>query len=626
MNAETTAASQAAVCTEQAFPDEQPLLQTERLTVTAPAGKRRRTLVDDVAFTLDRGESLGIVGESGSGKSLTARAVVGLLPAGLQATGSVRYDGAQLLGAKERMLRAVRGSRISLLLQDPFTMLNPLQTVRAHLAESLAATLNKEQVREQTARRLAEVGLDGDVAPRYPFQLSGGMRQRVALAAALARDPELLIADEPTTALDVTTQHEVLELLKDVQRRRGMSLILITHDLRVAFSVCDRIQVMYAGSVVEQAPSADLSRAPAHPYSLGLLLAEPPVTHYVERLVSIPGRVPAADTVARQCGFAARCKWSQPECTAARPPMATIGAQRTSSCVRLTKIASELEQGAVSAEQSVGCPPAVPTDTPAVIAVTDLVKTYRTTPLLAQPRTTTALEQVSFEVRAGESLGLVGETGSGKTTIARSILGLTRPDSGHIDLDGLELINYRRLSRAQRREARRRIQVVFQDPYASLNPSLRVGSTLREAVAHRGGGADVAAEVEQLLARVGLPADYASRLPSALSGGERQRIAIARAIAMRPRLLICDEPVAALDVSAQAQVLELLRDIRETEGMSMLFITHDLAVVRQMADRVIVLFHGRVVESGTTAEVLDRPRHNYTRKLVEAVPSGQYRP
>lgn len=600
------------------------VLRVEHLTVTAPDDHGRRTLVQDVEFTVGRGETLGIVGESGSGKSLTARAIVGLLPAGLQAAGSVSYDGKQLLGARERVLRGIRGSRISLLLQDPFTMLNPLETVGGHLAESLPSSVRRKRglVGAETTRRLAEVGLDSEIAARYPFQLSGGMRQRVALAAALAKDPAVLIADEPTTALDVTTQHEVLQLLKDVQGRRGMSLVLITHDLRVAFSVCDQIQVMYAGAVVERAPSAQLAQAPAHPYSLGLLQAEPPVTHYVRELFAIPGRVPAAEAVANQCGFADRCAWSRPECVSSRPVLAALTDARSSACVRLDEIRSDLEHRAVKAERT-GMPPVVHTDSRAILKVRELVKTYRTTPLIGRARAMTALDRVSFEVREGESLGLVGETGSGKTTIARSILGLTRPDSGHIELDGLELADYRRRTRAQRQQIRRQVQVVFQDPYASLNPSMRVRSTLREVLAHRGAVTDMTTEIDTLLNRVGLPTEYADRLPAELSGGERQRIAIARAIAMRPRLLICDEPVAALDVSAQAQVLELLRDIRQTDSVSILFITHDLAVVRQMTDRVLVLYHGQLVETGDTTAVLNRPRNDYTRKLIQAVPGGQ---
>ncbi|HEX3591325.1 MAG TPA: ABC transporter ATP-binding protein [Pseudonocardiaceae bacterium] len=574
-----------------------------------------RVIVRDVSLSVDQGTTLGIVGESGSGKSLTARSIVGLLPTGLTATGSINYAGTELIGARERVVRSFRGTRISLLLQDPFTMLNPVQTVGRTVGESLRCA--RQEVRGQITRRLGEVGLAPDVASRYPFQLSGGMRQRVALAAALAGDPELLIADEPTTALDVTTQDEVLRLLKDIQQRRDMGLILITHDLRVAFSVCDRIQVMYAGSVVECASGTRLDEAPAHPYTVGLLLAEPSVDHYVDELVSIPGSVPPAHTVATRCGFADRCAWRTPSCVESRPPLAHVEDDHISACLRLPEIRGELMRQA----PAVGSTPAVPAGE-AIVRISDVSKIFRTRPLVGRARTTVALDKVGFAIIDGESLGLVGETGSGKTTIARAILGLVTPDSGSIELDGIQVADYRKINRQRLRQVRRFVQVVFQDPYASLNPAMTVGATLREAIEQRG---DPGVEPADLLARVGLPAAYAGRLPAALSGGERQRIAIARAVAMRPKLLICDEPVAALDVSAQAQVLELLREIRREDGMSMLFITHDLSVVRQMTDRAVVLYRGRVVEVGPTAEMMDDPRHEYTRRLLAGVPGATNR-
>jgi peptide/nickel transport system ATP-binding protein len=601
------------------------LLSVGNLSITTGAAARPRTLVREVNLELGRGETLGIVGESGSGKSLTARAIIGLLPTGVRASGSVVFDDRELVGAGRGVWKELRGSRVGLLLQDPFTMLNPLQTAGTHIAECLpkAVCRDRSRRRAEIARRLGEVGLDPDVADRYPFQLSGGMRQRVALTAALVGDPELLIADEPTTALDVTTQAEVLDLLKDIQRRRNMSLILITHDLRVAFSVCDRIQVMYAGTILEQAPASELAAAPDHPYSLGLLLAEPPVTHYLDRLPSIPGAVPPADTVKDTCAFAARCSWARPECATGKPPLVAIGAKRASACVRLDEIRGDLHAAARALDQPSTPQPAPTVGGAAVVTLTDVRKCFRTSRLVGRSTTATALDEVSFRIAEGESVGLVGETGSGKTTVARAILGLVTPDAGSIDLAGIDVSDYRRLDRTSRRQARRTVQVVFQDPYSSLNPAISVGTTLREVIAVRGGATDPEAEIADLLSQVGLPAAYASRRPATLSGGERQRVAIARAIALRPRLLLCDEPVAALDVSAQAQVLELLRDIRRRRAMAMLFITHDLSVVRQMSERLIVLYHGQVVETGPTDAVLDHPRHAYTRRLLEAIPGSQ---
>ncbi|MET8976852.1 ABC transporter ATP-binding protein [Streptomyces sp. NPDC004539] len=567
-------------------------------------GRDGRTLVRDVGFDLRAGETLGVVGESGSGKTLTARAVLGVLAPGLRAEGQVLFDGAELLGRRERELRPLRGTRLAMVLQDPFTALNPLQTVGAHLRESLAPT---DRTPAEIARRLGEVGLDaGTVAGKYPFQLSGGMRQRVAIAAALARDPDLLVADEPTTALDVTTQAEVLALLRRLQAERGMALLLVTHDLRVAFDVCHRVLVLYAGSVLEDAPAGELRRSPGHPYSLGLMLAEPPVSHYVERLPSLPGAVPPADSVTGTCAFAARCEWRRDVCTTARPTPAEVAPGRLSACVRLADVGDEL-RARLHAPAVPSAPPPVRDGTP-LLVVDGLTKTYRDT---------TALNGACLELREGESLGVVGETGSGKTTLVRCVLGLTRPASGTIRLGGIDVSDYRKLDRRELREVRRLVQIVFQDPYSSLNPRLTIGAALREAI---GVGPEPGQRAEELLEHVGLPASYARELPAALSGGERQRVAVARALAVRPKLLICDEPVAALDVSVQAQILELLRTVRAEYGTSLLLITHDLSVVRQMTDRAVVLRGGEIVESGTTASLLDAPAHPHTKRLLASIP------
>jgi oligopeptide/dipeptide ABC transporter ATP-binding protein len=633
--------------------DDKCLLSVRGLTLRSAKGL---TLVRDVSLRLAAGETLGIVGESGSGKTMTARAISRVLAPGLSEVGSIEFDGGELTGLSERRLRPLRGTRISMVLQDPFTALNPLQTIRETLRESLprsrrtararsgdnATAGDREAVGDREAfgaainRRLAEVGLDpAAVAGKYPFQLSGGMRQRVAIAAALAGDPDLLIADEPTTALDVTTQAEILGLLRKLQRERGMALILITHDLRVAFSVCDRVLVMYAGSVMECGPADGLASAPLHPYTAGLLLAEPPVSHYVDRLVTIPGRVPAADAVAGHCAFADRCAWVVPECTVSRPELTAVAPGHDSACRRIADIGEELRPGSAPSAPALTTQregtQAAPAQRDALLQISDLTKTYRTTRMVGRAQTTTAVAGVSLRIEHGESLGLVGETGSGKTTIARCVVGLATASSGAINLAGFDVSDYRKLSRRDYQAVRRLVQVVFQDPYSSLNPSLTIGATLKEAVAARGDAAvrrargtsssrGTSGEVAELLGLVGLPESYASARPSALSGGERQRAAIARAVAMRPKLLICDEPVAALDVSVQAQVLAVLRGVRAAYGVSMLFITHDLAVVRQMTERAIVLWQGKIVEEGATATVLDEPKHPYTARLVESVP------
>ncbi len=606
-----------------------PLLKVSGLSVYA---NRSQVLVSDVNITVPRGETLGIVGESGSGKSMAVRSLVGLLPPGIYARGAADFDGIPLIGTRERELRSLRGSRISLLMQDPFSMLNPIHTVGEHVRETLPPNVRKggrQQVRAEVAARLAEVGLDPAVAQKYPFQLSGGMRQRVAMAAALAGDPELLIADEPTTALDVTTQDEVLRLLAGLQKSRNMALILITHDLHVAMDVCDRIQVMYAGRVVEEATVADLARTPTHPYTRGLMSASPPVDRRVERLTSIPGSVPRAAAVEAICAFADRCEWSVGECFSARPALTPITIEHASACIRIDRIHDEFPRGSEFEPPLPQQSESRSFDTigPPIVEVANVHKVYRAKAMFGKPKDSHALRGVTFSIRAGESVGLVGESGSGKTTIARALLGLEHVTSGRISAFGRELAPTASTARKTRVELAREIQVVFQDPYAALNPSRTIGAALREAVAVRT-GADkrdsdsVASEVSGLLGKVGLPGSYAALRPAALSGGERQRAVIARAIAVRPRLLICDEPVAALDVSVQAQILELLRSIRAENGMSMLFITHDLAVVRQMTDRTVVLYRGEIVEAGETEAVLDAPNHKYTQRLLASVPSS----
>ena len=583
------------------------------------------TLVRGVDLDLARGEVVGIVGESGSGKSLTARALVGLCPPGVTATGSVRFDGTDLIDAPPATVDAMRGRRISMVLQDPFTMLNPLQSARAHVSESIRTTGPGTARRADVDARLAEVGIGERAGQRYPFQLSGGMRQRVAIAAALAGDPALFIADEPTTALDTTTQAEILALLRSLTERRGMSMLLITHDLQVAFSVCDRIVVMYGGSVVEQGTARELAHDPRHPYTAALLASELDPDAYQSHLHFLPGNVPRADDTAGRCAFAARCDFVRAACVATPPvlrPEPPARADTGSGAGRLVACHRTAELGRLttpSQPSDAPMPPASAAQTP-LLRIVEARTVYRTRSVVGRAVTNVALDGVSLDLPAGAAVGLVGESGSGKTTVARSVLGLGRLTSGSIHLGDLDITDARRLRRSDRAALPRRVQAVFQDPYSSLNPSMSIGATLGEAIRRHRHPDDLGAEIAATLDLVGLPAAYADRRPVSLSGGERQRVAIARAVAVRPELLVCDEPVAALDVSVQAQILELLRELRRSLGMAMLFITHDLAVVRQMTDTVVVLNHGTVVETGRTEDVLDRPTHPYTRRLVDAVP------
>ena len=600
--------------------DPENLLAVNDLRVVSALGGRSRTVAADISLRVAPGETVGIVGESGSGKSVTARAIMGLLPDGLAATGSVQYRGRELLGLTQRKLAAIRGRHVSMIFQDPFTMLNPLMRCGDHIVELLrdasGRRLGRREQRSEAAHRLAEVGIrDPAVIDAYPFQLSGGMRQRVGIAAALAQDPDLLIADEPTTALDVTTQRAILARLRQLQQSRGMGLILITHDLRVAFSMCDRVEVLYAGGVLERGPAAGLGAQPLHPYTLGLLRSEPPGDRRVERLPAISGSVPDPDEVSNQCVFAPRCEWKQDVCLQGAPRLVAVGPGRESACIRLPEIRDSLILETRELPEE-GIPSSDPTPSP-LATVLDLTKTFTS----SHGRVVKALRGVSIEVGAGESVGIVGESGSGKTTLGRCLVGLERPTSGRIIIDGQDVTDYQRLSPADRRRLVSTVQVVFQDPYSTLNPMRSVDATLKEALRAAGRGArDPAGEVGDLLDLVGLPRNYAPRKPVALSGGERQRVGIARALAMRPKLLICDEAVSSLDVSVQAQILNLFNDLRSTMGLSFLFITHDLAVVRQVADRIYVLKDGAVVEQASTGAVLDNPHDPYTKQLIASIP------
>jgi peptide/nickel transport system ATP-binding protein len=604
------------------------LLIARDIRIRRPAEGGSRTILSSVDLDLAQGETVGIVGESGSGKSMLAKAVMRLLPAGVTATGTITFQGVDLMAASKRDMDRIRGAGIGLIYQDPYTMLNPLLRVGDHIIEGLVlaskSRRSRRSYRAEAVRRLAEVGIDDpDVAQRYPFHLSGGMRQRVAIAAALARDPRLLIADEPSTALDVTTQAQILALLRSLQEARGMGLILITHDLRVAFSVCSRVYVLYAGTVVESAPAGELERRPLHPYSLGLLTSDPPVDRTLAQLPVIEGRVPEPDDVAGMCVFAPRCRWVSDRCRAGAPPLVSVGPRRRSACVRISEIGDQISAAldALLAERAPSTK--VEEQERPLVVIDGLTKVFaggRST------RQVHALRGVSLTIGQGESVGLVGESGSGKTTLGRCLVGLERPTSGSIRVDGVG--EGRAANGFERRhQLRKTVQIVFQDPYSSLDPKQAVGKALAEVLRANGYARSATdARVRDLLRQVGLPDSYARRLPSTLSGGERQRVAIARALAVEPRLIVFDEPVSALDVSVQAQVLNLLADLRKQFSLSYLFITHDLAVVRQVVDRVYVCYRGLIVEEGDISDVLERPAHEYTARLIASVPAGLRKP
>ena len=599
-------------------PSVAPLLKAEGLSVSA-AG---RTITFPIDLQIGRGETVGIVGESGSGKSLTAKAMARLLPPGVTANGRVTFDGMDLFAQSDVEMQLIRGRRLSMMLQDPFTMLNPLMRSGLHIEEMLRDDpqfQNRTTLQKEVQRRLEEVGITNpDVANRMPFQLSGGMSQRVALAAALARDPELLIADEPSTALDVTTQAEIIKLLKQVQQARGMSLVLITHNLRLAFSTCDRIYVLYAGRLLEVGAARQVEEVPFHPYTLGLLLSEPPADRRVPRLIAIRGKVPRADEVAARCAFADRCDWSADQCRAGAPPLIELAPGRRTACIRRNDIAAEMAAlRQLERESASPAPAASPLAEPILRAV-NVTKTFSG----QHGRDVQALKGVSLYVMPGESVGLVGESGSGKTTLGRSLVGLETPTAGQIEIAGKNASRFGDMSGSDRALTRRKIQMVFQDPYSTLNPRHSIRRCLLEAIRTVGAEALARADdrISTLLREVGLSETYAQRKPASLSGGERQRVAIARALSVEPEILVCDEPVSALDVSVQAQILNLFKRLQVELGLSYLFITHDLAVIRQIADRIYVLYLGEIVEEGPTEEIISRPKHPYTRRLIDSIP------
>jgi peptide/nickel transport system ATP-binding protein len=574
----------------------EPIIELRELSISA----RDRLLVDGVSFDVYPGDAIAIVGESGSGKSLTTRAITGLLARGLEVSGSLKIDGQEFIGASSRMWREIRGRRVALMPQDPFTMLSPLRTVGAQIRDGARRGLTDAEIEE----RLREVGIDdAAVMRKYPFQLSGGLRQRAGLAAALAGDPDVLLADEPSTALDVTTQAKVLRLLGRLRAERGLALVIITHDLGVAFSVSDRTLILYGGSLLEFGPSSTLARASRHPYTRRLIECEPTIDHRMEDLSGIPGSVPRADDVVHQCAFADRCDLTVDACLSRRPPLISVGTDHASACLRHEDVLASEQSPGRSGTASDRVPDNLQRPVLIVDSVTRRFEARRGTAGVV------ALDSVSLVLHAGESLGVVGESGSGKTTLSRLIAGLDVPNSGTISFPEVTASS----------GGPRPVQIVFQDPSATLNPARKIGPMLADALRAAGLASDKDA-IADLLALVSLPEEYAERKPAALSGGERQRIAIARALAPRPRVLLCDEPVSALDVSVQAQILDLIRTVQQQQGVALIFITHDLAVVRQVSDRVMVLRHGQLIEEGTTASVLDHPHAEYTRELIASVP------
>ncbi|HJP74016.1 MAG TPA: ABC transporter ATP-binding protein [Pseudonocardiaceae bacterium] len=586
--------------------------------------------VDGVSFSVDRGELLGVVGESGCGKTMTALSIMRLLPAGGRiAGGRVLLGGEDLAALPDKEIRKVRGKRIGMVFQDPMTSLNPTIHIGKQVAEPLKlhTDLSAEQITARVTEVLELVGLPQPAKrlTAYPHELSGGMRQRVMIARALVCDPELLIADEPTTALDVTIQQQILELIDELRSRLGMAVILVTHDLGVIAGRADRVAVMYAGRIVELTDTNRLFGNPRHPYTEALFEALPEnAAESGDKLYSIPGLPPDLVEPPVGCRFAARCRYATDKCRTEDPPLRGDIAGHDYACffpVGNPELHSATETHQIrrhSSEQA----PAQTNGTKPLLEVEHLVKTFPITAgavLRRKVGSVSAVADVSFTVAAGETFGLVGESGCGKTTIGRHIVGMEQADSGAIRIDGTEFTSLRG---KQLRQRQRDTQLIFQDAYASLDPRMRVGSILAEPLAIHGVGdrAGRTRRVNDLLGEVGLPRSAADRYPHEFSGGQRQRIGLARALALQPKLIVADEPVSALDVSIQAQILNLMSDLRARHGLTYVFISHDLSVVRYLANTIGVMYLGKLVEVGPAEAVYNRPHHPYTRGLIDTIP------
>lgn len=582
-------------------------------------------IVDDISFEIGAGETFALLGESGCGKSMTALSLMRLLPDGVvHASGSAQMEGARLFELPEREMRDVRGGKMAMIFQEPGLSLNPVMTVGEQIAEVLAlhGGLRGAAASSRCIELLDQVGIP-DAARRvdeYPFQFSGGMKQRVMIAMALAGNPKLLIADEPTTALDVTIQAQVLQLLRATQSQSGMAMLLITHDLGVVAETAHRVGVMYAGQIIEQASREQLFAKPLHPYTQKLFAALPAAARAGQPLSAIPGNVPALGSIQRGCRFAARCDQAWALCHEQSPGWTAVEAGRGVRC----HLYSSTEQRVLSSESPFPQAPiagegnsALHTQHSALLQVENLQVHFPIRKGLLQRVVgkVKAVDGVSLSIAQGRTLALVGESGCGKTTLGKALLRLIPSATGSVQFAGRELIGSS-VSRAA-------MQMVFQDPYASLNPKMRVAEILEEgmvALDIGGNGPARQLHIDGLLDKCGLARDSKWRYPHEFSGGQRQRIAIARALAVSPQLLICDEPTSALDVSVQAQILNLLKSLQQELGLSYLFITHNLAVVEYLAHEVCVMYLGRIVERGSTEEVMHSPQHPYTQALLSAVP------
>ncbi|MFE9204306.1 dipeptide ABC transporter ATP-binding protein [Micromonospora sp. NPDC007230] len=612
----------------------QPLLELRDLDTDIALRRGTVHALDGVSLEVMPGETLGVVGESGSGKTMTALSIMGLLPPGGRVSGGqILFEGRDLRSLPADEVRRIRGVRMGMVFQDPLTSLNPTMRIGVQVAEPLRVheRVGRAEARERAIEILRRVGMPRPdrIVDNYPHELSGGMRQRVAIAMALVCSPRLLIADEPTTALDVTTQRQILELIDDLREEFGMAVILVTHDLGVIAGRADRVAVMYAGRVVETAATEQLFRSPRHRYTEALMEALPESAIRESgahaRLYSIPGLPPDLSRPLAGCRFAPRCRHVTDECRTTEVAL-SVGEHRH-ACLHPVPAAPvtlpprvRVEPAPEPVDSTAGAdqPAAAP-----VLSVQALVKNYAAHGrglLRRSAGQVSAVAGVSFEVGPGETFGLVGESGCGKSTVGRLAVGLERPTAGQILLDGTDIAS---LAGRERRRMHRQVQLMFQDSYAAMNPRMRVDSILAEPLEIQkvGDGAARRARIATLLDQVGLSRRVLERYPHEFSGGQLQRIGLARSLALQPRLIVGDEPVSALDVSIQAQVLNLMRDLQRELGLAYVFISHDLSVVDYMADRIGVMYLGKLVEVGPARDVVRAARHPYTQALIDAVPS-----
>ena len=608
------------------------LLSVRDLRTWIDAGDSIVRAVDGVSFDIEPGETFALLGESGCGKSFTALSIMRLLPDAAQIVGgSVALDGVDLTQLPETEMRNIRGRRMAMIFQEPMLSLNPVMPVGDQIAETLRRhTPLAGPALDARVMELLDAVRIPDAARRkheYPFQLSGGMKQRVMIAMALACDPEVLIADEPTTALDVTIQAQILDLLRELQETRRMSVLLITHDLAVVSQVAHRVSVMYAGQIVETASRDAFFAGPAHPYSRKLFDSVPGAAKRGGTLAVIRGAVPSLAQAFTGCRFAERCDSVFDLCRTNIPAWHALGDGRGARCHLYAGGEEAQPRVEGSAESGAGLPqptpPAARETDGSLLQLADLKVHFpiHKGVLKRVVGHVKAVDGVSIDIARGRTLGLVGESGCGKTTIGKGILRLVDPTSGSVLYDGVDLA---KLPRRALRPWRKHVQIIFQDPYSSLDPRMRVAETLEEGMAALGIGGSVPerqTRVDALLAEVGLSPDVKYRYPHEFSGGQRQRIAIARALSVEPQLIVCDEPTSALDVSVQAQILNLLKELQAKKGLAYLFITHNISVIEFLAHEVAVMYLGRIVERGTVTEVLNAPRHPYTRALLSAVPT-----